>query len=718
MGKIKYLFRIYVKLCRSRFSVFGKLKLGLRFCGISVLFILFGILISFLGTQKIQAADSDVVINEVMFDPVGTDTGLEWVELYNPSTEQAVLSNFDLYAVGSYYTFGSFSLDPGAFVVVHINSSGLNTATDLYQGASGNMSNTSGTVALFNSATHSGSTIIDFFRYGSTATTWQSAAVTAGIWTIGNYIPVTSEDDSIGRLPNGQDTNLPSDWTNFANPTIGQDNSTIIDVPPPVEYPQDVLNLINLENALIYQVQVSRFIDGDTIEVTGLEGLPSTIRLLYVDTPEEDEPFFESAKNFTGQLQGQTIDLLISQEKDEQVDNPIYNRTLAVIIFQDQVFNTRLLEQGLASYYATSNSVLKSDAWLAILQQAQQERIGLWASAGSLIMSELLPDPIGSDAEGEWIEIYNPSNEQVILSRFLLDQYLIAFGQTISPKSYKVFHRNQTEVTLNNSGDSVKLFFPGGLLISETSYGDADEGFSWALIDNIWGWTATLTPGEPNILSSAQLKDADENIKENLDIPINSDPVKIKTGEFRNYENYLVTITGTVVETSGNTFYLDDGSGKAKVYIQAATEIDKPEMHKGDIFEVTGIVNLYRDNWRILPQKQEDVSLIKALTKQASETISVAKKSTAKVAASTKKSSSSTVKARSPTANKIAEEVAGAENQNPTTQIKGSKAPWGIQFAKAITGLALIFLIILIVRAIRFKKHNPVIGGNFGDDLT
>lgn len=469
-----------------------------------------------------------------------------------------------------------------------------------------------------------------------------------------------------------------------------------------IVYPDSVLSLINLENVIIRHVQVSSIIDGDTIDVTGLDGFPSRVRLLFVDCPEENQPFYEEAKNFTHSLLGQTIDLVISQDPDEQIDDPRYNRTLAVVILNNRVFNTQLLEGGLASFYDYHNDVLKRGVWLTILQHAQEQRVGLWAAAGNLTLSELLPNPAGDDATGEWIEIYNPCDRSVDLSRFLIDQYLIPSSTMIKPGEFRVFYRTVTGIVLNNTGgDKLNLSFPGGLSFDETSYIDsAKEDESWAFINNIWQWTERLTPGAANLSSVI-----DDNQKENnLDVPINSEPIEIKTGEFRNFENYLVTISGTVVSTSGNTFFLDDGSGQAKVYIQEATGIAKPPMHRGDLFEVTGIVNLYRGNFRILPQKQDDVRLIQAI-KSNSLSSTVIKRASAK--AKSTKSPTAAVSARSPT-----KKVASA---NDNVQVAGSRSPWWIQMIKAIVGLATVLLVLITIQLRRWRRENPR-PSDFGDE--
>jgi DNA/RNA endonuclease YhcR with UshA esterase domain len=93
------------------------------------------------------------------------------------------------------------------------------------------------------------------------------------------------------------------------------------------------------------------------------------------------------------------------------------------------------------------------------------------------------------------------------------------------------------------------------------------------------------------------------------------EPVQIKTGEVNEEnEGLLVEITGEVVGYAWNTIYLDDGSGKAKVYIKRATGVKKPWVEKGEIYRVVGVVSQYAEapyegGYRLLPRYQSDISL-------------------------------------------------------------------------------------------------------------
>jgi DNA/RNA endonuclease YhcR with UshA esterase domain len=74
-----------------------------------------------------------------------------------------------------------------------------------------------------------------------------------------------------------------------------------------------------------------------------------------------------------------------------------------------------------------------------------------------------------------------------------------------------------------------------------------------------------------------------------------------------NYEGMLVKVVGIVLESSGDTFYIGNNSGKIKVYVQKLTNIEKPRITKGMILEITGIISYYKNGWRIMPRFQDDI---------------------------------------------------------------------------------------------------------------
>ena len=179
---------------------------------------------------------SQVIINEVLYDPTGVDTGQEWIELKNAGGSAVDIGGYDINATsGDYLTFPTLNVPAGDFVIVHWNTDGINDTdfsddiAHIYTGSTGfsNMGNTTGWVALFNSTTHSSSTIIDYMEYGSGDQTWENSAVTAGIWTEDNFAVDVSEGSSLEYDGSGD---LGSDFVEQVTPSQGSDNSLPVEL--------------------------------------------------------------------------------------------------------------------------------------------------------------------------------------------------------------------------------------------------------------------------------------------------------------------------------------------------------------------------------------------------------------------------------------------------------------------------------------------------------
>lgn len=129
----------------------------------------------------------------------------------------------------------------------------------------------------------------------------------------------------------------------------------------------------------------------------------------------------------------------------------------------------------------------------------------------SIFINELLPNPEGSDLEGEFIELVNLDSKTVDLRGWKIKDnssrtYTISpedFDKTqIKAREFLVIWREISGISLNNSnGDSVKLFQPNDNLLNEVSYEEsAEEGLAWAQkSDGSFQWTNIPTPGEENI---------------------------------------------------------------------------------------------------------------------------------------------------------------------------------------------------------------------------
>lgn len=179
-------------------------------------------------------ASAKIVINEIFPNPSGTDTGLEWLELYNASSDPIALSNWQINAAsGQYFTLPDYSFPANSFLLIHWRADGQNTANEIFTGTAAidtNIANTSGFVALFNSSDHNKDTIVDYVEYGKAGQTWESTAAAAGIWPAGQFTVAAQENESLGLGNDGIDNNLIDDWQIFLKPTPGQKNIFSTDI--------------------------------------------------------------------------------------------------------------------------------------------------------------------------------------------------------------------------------------------------------------------------------------------------------------------------------------------------------------------------------------------------------------------------------------------------------------------------------------------------------
>ena len=146
----------------------------------------------------------------------------------------------------------------------------------------------------------------------------------------------------------------------------------------------------------------------------------------------------------------------------------------------------------------------------------------------SVIISEFIPNPTGSDTENEWIELFNQSDQIANLTNWQLDDqedgsspFVFPANSLIAPHQFLVLRRPITKISLNNDADQVRLIYPDGSLSTEVSYdGKNEQGFSVAFDDLSYFWTKIPTPGSANIISAVDLEDQEQNISSNNPQPI------------------------------------------------------------------------------------------------------------------------------------------------------------------------------------------------------
>ncbi len=123
-----------------------------------------------------------------------------------------------------------------------------------------------------------------------------------------------------------------------------------------------------------------------------------------------------------------------------------------------------------------------------------------------VLISEWLPNPVGSDASGEWVELWNGGGNIVDLSGWLVATNggnKANLSGEIGPGGYLVLYRTKTKLVLRNSDEGLFLYDAGGKLVDQSSFqGSAQEGKSFSRLINGDSFTwSEPTPGAQNKIS-------------------------------------------------------------------------------------------------------------------------------------------------------------------------------------------------------------------------
>ena len=137
----------------------------------------------------------------------------------------------------------------------------------------------------------------------------------------------------------------------------------------------------------------------------------------------------------------------------------------------------------------------------------------------TILLSELLIDPASpaTDAEDEFIELYNPNDTAVDLSGYTLEtgssfSYGFEFdGLVIGPKSYLVVYAVDTDLVLANGGGAARLLDPNGAVLDSTIYEAAKTSEVWALIGGVWEFSNQPTPNAVNLASVVSAEEGEDN---------------------------------------------------------------------------------------------------------------------------------------------------------------------------------------------------------------
>lgn len=151
----------------------------------------------------------------------------------------------------------------------------------------------------------------------------------------------------------------------------------------------------------------------------------------------------------------------------------------------------------LANYFQIMNK-LAVLFWIVVVFIIFLSTRVTFANSNSLIISELMPNPVGDDSKLEWIELKNVSSSDISLGEWTLnDKVLPSFN--IPPNAYLVLVKDENsfktsfsqtaaiikaDFSMVNSGGKVTLKSNEGSIF-EFNYTSSEEGKSFELLDGV-----------------------------------------------------------------------------------------------------------------------------------------------------------------------------------------------------------------------------------------
>lgn len=246
----------------------------------------------------------------------------------------------------------------------------------------------------------------------------------------------------------------------------------------------------------------------------------------------------------------------------------------------------------------------------------------------TIFINEFLPDPIGDDVAGEFIELINTGSEDVDVGGWKVDDsdggsapYIIPSNTIVNAGKFLVLWRVDTKLALNNSADAVRLFDPAGAERSASTYSKTvPQGQSYNRMDDgRYELSTTTTPGAANEITGPDPTDNDDSTEDEEKSPTPSikpgavggaQVVAAKLADLHRYtDGVFVTVDGVVSappDLLGKRVMYIAGSG-IRVLLPLGVP---PKLAIGDKVSVMGVLADYRGERQIKVAQSGDVRRI------------------------------------------------------------------------------------------------------------
>ncbi len=233
-----------------------------------------------------------------------------------------------------------------------------------------------------------------------------------------------------------------------------------------------------------------------------------------------------------------------------------------------------------------------------------------------IYISEILPNPDGDDAEGEFVEIYNAGDRPLNLFNWILDDmeggskpYRFETNVIIEPRDYFVLNRTESGIVLNNSYDMVRLIDREENVVDSVEYQKTLNAKSYSKNEQgEWVWTEEISPGNENAKVALS---SDFGIdKFSLGDDLNYFSLKSPREVQDHGAGQMVLVEGVVNSLPGmfsSQYFYIEGDGGVQIY---SNKKDFPQLAIGDLVQIRGEISKINQESRVKTKTRAEIVVI------------------------------------------------------------------------------------------------------------
>ncbi len=408
------------------------------------------------GTTAVCTGSADVIINEFLADPSGSDTGNEWVEIYNAGRSSVNLAAWQLHWDTSSWTgASSFSVPAGTTLAAGgylvIGAGGLSASLSL-----GNAGSSADGVRLACNGS-----AVDTVIYG----TPNSDALTDDRGTAATSLaPKPASGQSIARLPNGTDTDASAtDFSLSTSPTPGAANTSggggggggstadctgASGVKINEFTPDSGVEFVEIHNGGSTSVRLGGWevafgtssysrsavvADGVTLApgdyyVLGSAGAPTKDQTVELDLGNASS----NADALRLECGDTVVDTVIYGKEgtpnEDGWDDDLVADTTSICVMPGDGESASRVQDGYDTDRSASDFVVGTPTPGAANPRVEPP-VCETNTGARVVINEVLYDPDSTDADHEWIELYNAGNASTRLDGWSVETATSAWGE-------------------------------------------------------------------------------------------------------------------------------------------------------------------------------------------------------------------------------------------------------------------------------------------------